>query len=137
MTLQSTITLLIEIVFWATLLVLMTDFVNGLFDVWYSQNLAPVSAITPQLEPETQQITFKQPQFELIPDPWELQTASENHSPKTQSIVLPFPKLRLLPPAKEVQTKSSRTTKKSTATKRKSTKGQSPQKTSRTCKKAA
>ncbi|MEA5566680.1 hypothetical protein [Anabaena sp. UHCC 0399] len=137
MNLQSTITLLIEIVFWATLLVLMTDFVNGLFAVWYSQNLAPVSVNAPQLNTETQQITINKPQFEQIPDPWELLTASENYSPEMQSNVLLFPTLRLLPPAKEVQTKRKRTTKKSTTTKPKSAKDKSPQKTSRSRKKVA
>ncbi|UKP01015.1 hypothetical protein [Nostoc sp. UHCC 0870] len=137
MTIQSTITLLIEIVFWATLLVLMTDFVNGFFDLWWSQNLAPVSAITPQLDTETQQITTNKPQQKLIPDPWELPIETQNNTSETQSNVLLFPTLRLLPPAKEVQTKRKRTTKKSTTTKPKSAKDKSPQKTSRSRKKAA
>lgn len=137
MNIQSTIILLIEVIFWAFVAIMMNDFVNGLFELWHNQTLTPVSAITPQLDPITQQIAVNEPQFELIPDPWELPVETKNNTSETQSIALPFPTLILLPPAKEVQTKRKRTTNKSTTNERKSTKGKSSQKTSRSRKKAA
>lgn len=135
MNLQFAITLCIEIIFWSLVIVMMTDFVNGLFDLWWSKTLAPVSVNAPQLNTETEQITANKPQFEEIPDPWELPTKTQNKTSETESIVLPFP--TLLPPAKKVQTKRKRTTTKSTATKPKSAKGKSPQTTSKSRKKAS
>lgn len=160
MHIQSALTLAIEIIFWAFVSLMFSDFINGIFDLQISTTTVisvtqlqvvskpAVSVIAPQFEPihnpwelELEpQITILKPQFEEIPDPWKLELDFSNSMVKTQSVLLPFPALRLLPPALEVQSKPkrTRTTKKTTSTaKTKSEKAESPRKPGRPRKKVA
>ncbi|QLE59656.1 hypothetical protein [Nostoc sp. TCL26-01] len=152
MDIQSTLTLVIEVIVMSFVTLMIFDFVDGLYavplpTVTFAQpkviSKSTISAVTPQfkpisnseqLEPEPQQIA---PQFEQLPDPWELELAFQNSTVETQSVV-PFSTLRLLPPVQKVQPKRTRTTKKTTSTKTtKSTEGESLRKLGRPRKNAA
>lgn len=153
MDIQSTLTLVIEVIVMSFVALMIFNFVDGLYavplpTVTFAQpkviSKSTTSAVTPQfepisnseqLEPEPQRIA---PQFEQLPDPWELELALQINPTETQSVVLPFPTLRLLPPVAEVQPKRTRTTKKTTSRKKtESAKVESPRKPGRPRKNAA
>ncbi|MBD2683615.1 MULTISPECIES: hypothetical protein [Nostoc] len=134
MELQSTINWLLEIIVMGFTSIMAIDFVNGLFQLPYTREMAvpklraiapvttnsqalalqqePVAAPIP--EPPITPDPKEQPQLAQLPDPWEL-TADIQPTPiQTQPIVLGFPTLPLLPPAAQVQPKA-KATRKSTA----------------------
>ncbi|MFN6569818.1 hypothetical protein [Dendronalium sp. ChiSLP03b] len=118
MELNSLSNLAIETIVWAFVTLIVFDFIDGLFKLWRNQT-RPGGAI-PHFEPvskEQEQIALS-PQFEQLPDPWELEPKPQPLTVETQSVVLPFPTLRLFPSAAEVQPKLPKTE----TTKTKSTK---------------
>ncbi|RCJ40987.1 hypothetical protein A6770_36735 [Nostoc minutum NIES-26] len=110
MELTNVTNLAIETIFWAFVTLIIFDFVDGLFKLWHNQTLVPVTA-TPHFEPvplTEHELIAVTPQFEQIPNPWEMELELQPQAVETQSVVLPFPTLKLLSPAK-VQHKSKRT----------------------------
>lgn len=125
MDIQSTLTLAIEIVFWAMILLMINDFVNGIFMnftqpqyIVSAQIPSPIAKIkdipnTPVVveseapqEYQPQEYQPKEYQPKEIPNPWELEV--EIHTTAKPQTVVPFPALRLLPPAQEVQPQPKR-----------------------------
>lgn len=161
MDIQSTLTLAIEVVFWAFVSLMIFDLTNRLFildtniatailftrDNILSSTPVAIPVIAPQIESEcervkleleSQQLTTITPQFEQLPDPWKLDVETPTPSIETQGVVLTFPTLRLLPPVKEVQSKRSKNQHKATSTKKpKSAPGESPRKPGRPRKQTA
>jgi hypothetical protein len=141
---QSTLTLAIEIVFWAMILLMINDFVNGIF-MNFTQPQYIVSAHIPSPVAEINDIANpvvaesdapQEYQPEEIPDPWKFEVAPQmpqNTTAETQTVVIPFPALRLLPPAQEVkpQTKRRGRPKKSGDSIQPTTTAKSPQKRGR------
>ncbi|QFS52227.1 hypothetical protein [Nostoc sphaeroides] len=139
MDIQSTLTQAIELIVMSFVVLMIFDFIDGLYVVPLPPiAIAPSNASskstvtatqfeplsnTKQLEVEPQQIPFVTSHFEEISDPWTLELEPRNSSTETQPVVLQFPSLRLLPRATEVQPKSlAKTSKKSTPLKGKATK---------------
>jgi hypothetical protein len=140
MSIQSTLTLTIEVIFNLFIALMIFDLINGLWIVPLPPMISIAqpqivssptpSVLIPQFEPisnpyplevEPQQITLIVPQFESIADPWTLELDSLNSTVETQSFVLTLGVLRLLPPVQEVQPKPKRTkTSKKTASTSKS-----------------
>jgi hypothetical protein len=137
MSIQSTLTLAIEVIFILFVALMIFDFIDGLYLVPLPPMISIVqpkvvsdphpSVLIPQFEPisntwelelEPQQIALIAPQFESIADPWTLELDSLNSTIETESILLPLSVLRLLPPVEEVQPKPKRTktTKKAAST---------------------
>jgi hypothetical protein len=137
MSIQSTLTLAIEVIFILFVALMIFDFIDGLYLVPLPPMISIVqpqvvsdphpSVLIPQFEPisnpwelelEPQQITVIASQLELIPDPWTLELDSLKSTVETQSFVLTLGVLRLLPPVQEVQPKPKRTktTKKAAST---------------------
>jgi hypothetical protein len=122
--LQSLLTLMIEVIFWAFITLMISNFINRLWVVplppvaskqpnLISQSTA--SALAPQFEDipdfeqhKSQPKHFIAPQFESIPDPWTLEPESPQSTVETQTVVLTAVTLKLLPPVQEVQPKFKR-----------------------------
>ncbi|WP_414544915.1 hypothetical protein [Nostoc sp. CCY0012] len=113
---QSTLTLAIEIVFWAMILLMINDFVTGIFmnftqpqyTVIPAQIPSPVAEINDIPNPVVVESEAPQEyQPEEIPDPWKLEVETHTTT-EPQTVVIPFPTLRLLPPAQEVQPQPKR-----------------------------
>nr|WP_322657086.1 hypothetical protein [Dendronalium sp. ChiSLP03b]MDZ8203421.1 hypothetical protein [Dendronalium sp. ChiSLP03b] len=134
--------LAIETIVWAFITLIIFDFVDGLFKLWHNHTLVPISAM-PDFEPfsiEEREPIAVTPQFEQLPNPWELEPEPQPLTVETQSVVLPFPTLRLLSPATVVQPKPKRTrndNKSADTAKSKSAKAQSPRKPGKPRKRAA
>ncbi|MEA5516967.1 hypothetical protein [Nodularia sp. UHCC 0506] len=122
MDIQNILTLAIEIIFWAMIVLMLNDFINGLFLLHPQSQYTVISAQPPSPVAETKNIpnpvvveseaeTKDIDKFEQIPDPWELQTDCEPKIGEPQTVVLPFPTLRLLPPAQEIQPQTKRRSK--------------------------
>ncbi|MBG1263106.1 hypothetical protein [Nostoc commune] len=128
MSIQSTLTLAIEVIFILFVALMIFDFIDGLYlvplppmiSIAQPQVVSEPTALVlaPHFEPisnpcslevEAQQINVIAPQFESIPDPWTLELDSLNSTIETESILLPLSVLRLLPPVEEVQPKPKRT----------------------------
>ena len=107
MDIQNILTLAIEIIFWAMIVLMLNDFINGLFLLHPQSQYTVISAQPPSPVAETKDID----KFEQIPDPWEFQTDCEPKIGEAQTVVLPFPTLRLLPPAQEIQPQIKRRSK--------------------------
>jgi hypothetical protein len=137
MSIQSTLTLAIEVIFNLFVALMIFDFIDGLYLVPLPSMISIAQpqvaseptplVLIPQFEPisnpwelelEPQQITVIASQLELIPDPWTLELDSLKSNVETQSFVLTLGVLRLLPPVQEVQPKPKRTknTKKTAST---------------------
>ncbi|MCG6138486.1 MAG: hypothetical protein MET45_28345 [Nostoc sp. LLA-1] len=115
MDIQSTLTLAIEIIFWAMIVLMLNDFVNGFFNN-FTQPQYTVSAQLPSPVAEIKDIPNpvvaeseapQEYQPEEIPDPWKLEVETHTTT-EPQTVVIPFPTLRLLPPAQEVQPQPKR-----------------------------
>lgn len=126
MSIQSTLTLAIEVIFILFVALMIFDLINGLWIV----PLPPVaiaqpqivseptpSVLLPQFEPisnpwelelEPQQVTVIASKIEQLPDPWKLDVETPTPSTETQPVILTWTTLRLLPPVKEVQSKRSK-----------------------------
>ncbi|MBN3947764.1 MAG: hypothetical protein HWQ38_15415 [Nostoc sp. NMS7] len=156
MSIQSTLTLALEVIFNLFVALMIFDFIDGLYLVPLPPMISIAqpqvvseptpSVFTPHFEPisnpcwlevEPQEITLIPPQFESIPDPWTLELDSLNSTVKTQSLVLAFPTLRLLPPVKEVQQTKRTKTSYQTKSTAKATSTKTKQKTSRPRQKVA
>ncbi|MDZ8066963.1 MAG: hypothetical protein RMY64_15295 [Nostoc sp. DedQUE08] len=131
MDIQATLTLTIQAVVISFVVLMVFDFIDGLWVV----PLPPIEWEPSVIEQPTVSATASQPTpraiaFEKIPDPWTLEPQSPHHSVLTPAVIIPFPRLRLLPPAKVQPIKPKRTKAKSstskksasTSTKRQSTK---------------
>ncbi|WGV24204.1 hypothetical protein [Halotia branconii] len=105
MEIQSTLTLAIEIIFWAFVALMIFDFTNRLFVLDTNTTTFTQDNI---LQPAPAAIPVVTPQLEQEPDPWSLSVESSTPSVETSSVLLAFPKLNLLPPAKEIKQKSKR-----------------------------
>jgi hypothetical protein len=143
---QSTLTLAIEVIFWAMILLMINDFVNGVFLTFAQPQYTVISAQLPSPVAEINDIpnpvvaeseALHVEKFEQLPDPWELQLDREPKIAESQTVI-PFPTLRLLPPAQEVQPQPKRRgrPKKSGDSIQQTTTAKSPQKRSRTRKSA-
>ncbi|YAF99417.1 MAG: hypothetical protein AB3A66_30180 (plasmid) [Nodularia sp. CChRGM 3473] len=141
MDIQSTLTLTIQIIFWAFVTLIIFDFVNGIF-LLQPQTVISVQspvAVTKDIpNPVKKAAPCHVQKFEQLPDPWELQLEPHTTT-EAQTVVIPFPALRLLPPAQEVQPQPKRRgrPKKSGDSIQQTAKTESPQKRSRTRKKSA
>ncbi|BAZ33781.1 hypothetical protein NIES4074_62950 (plasmid) [Cylindrospermum sp. NIES-4074] len=143
MDIQSTLSLLIQVLVMSFVALMVFDFVAGLWAVplppvgWQPPVIeqSTISATAPQPSPqsEIQQATSEAIAFEEIPDPWTLEPQSPHQSAPAPAVIVPFPTFQLLPPAqipqqaqptKRKRTAKSSTSKKSasTSTKRQSTK---------------
>jgi hypothetical protein len=127
MSIQSTLTLAIEVIFNLFIGLMIFDLINGLWIVPLQQVaiaqpqivLEPTSSLLAphlshgsnpwELELEPQQLTVIASQFEQLPDPWKLDVETPTPSTETQPVLLTFPTLKLLPPVQEVQPKPKRT----------------------------
>jgi hypothetical protein len=131
MDMQSLLTLAIVAIFWAFVILIIFQFINGLFvSAAYASNVVSVGNlnITASTIPSvSERITTQQVQtFEKLPDPWILEdevvhrTNNEGERERENSILSPLPlplyptsarsTLRLLPPVKEVSPQPKRTT---------------------------
>ncbi|WP_414530066.1 hypothetical protein [Nodularia chucula] len=108
MDIQNTLTLAIEVIFWAMIVLMLNDFINGLFLLQPQPQYTVISAQPPSPVAETKDIPNpvvveseapQEYQFEEIPDPWDLEIDCEPKIGEAQTVVVPFPTLRLLPPA--------------------------------------
>jgi hypothetical protein len=138
MDIQSTLSLLIQVLVMGFVSLVVVEFVNGLFWLPYSYSamplatsktnafvaasnqeiasttpapIPPVTAAQAQPTPSTKE----EPQFAQLPDPWEFTDITPN-SIQHQPLVLGFSSLTLLPPAASVVQPKARTTTKSTKT---------------------
>ncbi|MDB9369184.1 hypothetical protein PN456_09465 [Nodularia spumigena CS-586/05] len=122
MDIQNILTLAIEVIFWAMIVLMLNDFINGLFllhpqsqyTVIYAQPPSPVvetQNIPNPVVVESEAVPQDIEKFEQIPDPWELQTDCKPKIGEPQTVVLLFPTLRLLPPAQEIQPQTKRRSK--------------------------
>ena len=137
MSIQSTLTLTIEVIFNLFIALMIFDLINGLWIVPLPLMISIAqpqivssptpSVLIPQFEPisnpwelelEPQQVTVIASQIEQLPDPWKLDVETPTPSTETQPVILTWTTLRLLPPVKEVQPKVSRKTQKATSTKK-------------------
>ncbi|YAF99170.1 MAG: hypothetical protein AB3A66_27230 (plasmid) [Nodularia sp. CChRGM 3473] len=119
MDIQSTLTLAIEVIFWAMISFMLNDFINGIF-LSFAQPKYIVSAQPPSPVAEINDIpnhvvaeseAHQEYQFEEIPDPWKLEVEPQNTTTEPQTVVIPFPALRLLPPAQSESIQSTTTAK--------------------------
>jgi hypothetical protein len=148
MSIQSTLTLAIEVIFTLFVALMIFDLINGLWIVplppvaiaqpsvleeSQTSTLFPQIKEIPDLEQlETQPVPFIAPQFDEISDPWILEPALPNSTFENQSVVLTWTTLRLLPPVQEIKPKRSRNQHKATSTKKpKSAPGESSRKPGR------
>ncbi len=109
MDVQHTLTLAIEVIFWAFISLIIFDFANRIFGLEVP-NTTPAMSFTPDIvsEPAPIAVPVITPQMELLPDPWVLDVESPIPSVDISSVLLTFPTLKLLPSAKEVKQKSKR-----------------------------
>jgi hypothetical protein len=148
MSIQSTLTLAIEVIFNLFIGLMIFDLINGLWivplpPVAFAQpsvlEKSQTSTLFPQIKEipdfeqlETQPVPFIAPQFDEIPDPWTLEPALPNSTFENQSVVLTWTTLRLLPPVQEIKPKRSKNQHKATSTKKpKSAPGESSRKPGR------
>jgi hypothetical protein len=148
MSIQSTLTLAIEVIFILFVALMIFDLINGLWIVplppvtiaqpsvleeSQTSTLFPQIKEIPDLEQlETQPVPLIAPQFDEIPDPWTLEPALPNSTFENQSVVLTLTTLRLLPPVQEIKPKRSKNQHKATSTKKpKSAPGESSRKPGR------
>lgn len=138
MDIQIALNWLLSIIVMGFTSIMIIDFVNGLFELPYTRAMAvptlrAIAAVTtnsqalalqqepaaPIPEPAITPDPWTVPQFEQLPDPWELTTEIAPTEIQQEPVVLQLSTLKLLPPAAQLQPKA-RATKKST-TKPKST----------------
>ncbi|WP_193200771.1 hypothetical protein [Nostoc sp. MG11] len=122
MNVQNVLTLTIETIFWAFVVIVMFQFITELFvsvantsSIISEENSDIVSQLPSSVLSEIPVATSSKTtgKFEQLPDPWTLETKVDQTN-STFAAILSFPALRLLPPAEEIkpQPKHTKTPKK-------------------------
>ncbi|MBE9037611.1 hypothetical protein [aff. Roholtiella sp. LEGE 12411] len=115
MNVQAELTLMIEVIFWAFIILVMFQFITELFvtdNANSTMNSISLPDVIKEFTPVVAEVVIA-PQsqiFQQLPDPWELKSDSYDSTNSTVAVILPFPALRLLPPVKEIKPKSKSAT---------------------------